>query len=264
MNLKRSLACVGLAAGAAFSVAAPSLAGTLTPSRLGLDTLNAPPKNQVVSGSAHLKDFPYFAREFSFKKDTVVRFSVLNPTGLGSRGRAQSNFGFLTNPVNGVGAFTSIFSEDKAYDQVGNASYERQGGRVDDWLGTCGNAIGGTCVRSVLFKANTIYQLALNPSQKAVHFGVGALDTFTFNRLSDEQYPKSTQTVTVSKPGTLFIGMEDGLYANSRTSDRNDYYYDYQDWVVSADVPEPATLAGLGMVAGGMLLARRRKAAASA
>jgi hypothetical protein len=264
MNLKRSLACIGLATGAAFSVSAPSLAGTLTPSQLGLDTLNAPPVNQLTSGSAYLQDFPYFAKEFSFKKDTVVRFSVLNPTGLGSRGKAMSNFGFLTNPVKGAGAFTTIFSEDKAYDKVGNTNYEKNGGKIDDWLGTCGNAIGGSCVRSILFKANTIYQLALNPAQKAMHFGVGALDTFTFNRISDEQYPKSKQTVTVSQKGTLFIGMEDGLYANAQTKDKNDYYYDYQDWVVTADVPEPATLVGLGMIGGGMLLARRRKAAASA
>lgn len=260
MNLKQSLACIGLATGAIFSIAAPAFAGSLTPSKLGLDTLDPINKPIVERNLAPLSAFPYQAQTFSFSKDTQVRFSLLNPSGLGSRGKAMSSFGFLTNPIKGVGAFTDIFAEKKPYDKVGDASYENknQGGKIDDWLGSCGKAIAGNCQRTILFKANTNYQLALNPDSKPFHFGVGALDSFTFNKVSDEQYPKSDERVTVAKAGALFIGMEDGLYRKG-----GEFYYDYQDWVVTAAVPEPATLIGLGVVASGMLLARRRKAGVS-
>lgn len=250
MNLKQRLACIGLATGAIFSVAAPASAGSLTPSSLGLDSFD--PSKPVIGddsiiNAAPLSAFPYKATEFSFTKDTRVKFSVLNPTGLGSRGQLMSSFGYLA-PVKGVTEFLDIFKEIKAYDP---GSTDRK----NDWLGTCGKALGDTCESTIRFKAGVKYQLALNTDQ-GVHFGVGALDTFTFNAVSDQFYPKSGKFVTVSQPGALFIGMEDGQYKQSGKK----FYYDYQDWVVKAEaVPEPTTLAGLGMVAGGMLLARRRK-----
>jgi hypothetical protein len=256
MNFKQTLACVGLVTGAVFSFAAPSLAGSLTPASLGLDTLD--PTKPIVGddsivNSAPLSGFPYKAKEFSFTKDTQIKFSVLNPTGLGSRGQALSSFGFLTAPVNGIGAFSTIFGEQKAYD-TGSTD------RKNDWLGTCGKAISGACEVTVKFKAGMNYLLALN-TDGATHFGVGAMNSFTFNRVSDQFYPKAGTFDTVSETGALFIGMEDGLYQQRGT--RQNYYYDYQDWVVKAEaVPEPATLAAMGMVAGGMLLARRRNASA--
>jgi hypothetical protein len=255
MNLKQTLACVGFVSGAIFSFAAPSFAGSLTPASLGLDALD--PSKPIVGddsivNAAPLSGFPYKAREFSFAKDTRVRFSVLNPTGLGSRGKELSSFGFLTAPVNGLGTFSTIFGEQQAYD---NGSTDRK----NDWLGTCGKAIEGICEVTVTFKAGINYLLALN-TDGATHFGVGALNTFTFNRVSDQFYPKAGTFDTVSEVGALFIGMEDGMY---RRGNSQNYYYDYQDWVVKAEaVPEPATLAGMGVVAGGMLLARRRKASA--
>lgn len=257
MNLKQTLACVSLVSGALLSFAAPSFAGSLTPASLGLDTLD--PSKPIVGddsivNAAPLSGFPYTAKEFSFAKDTRIKFSVLSPSGLGSRGKAMSSFGFLTAPVNGVGTFNAIFGEQKAYDTGSND-------KNNDWLGTCGNAIEGICEVSVNFKAGINYLLALN-TDGATHFGVGALDSFTFNRVSDQFYPNAGTFDTVSEVGALFIGMEDGMY---RRGNSQNYYYDYQDWVVKAEaVPEPATLAGMGMVAGGMLLARRRKASASA
>lgn len=253
MNLKQTSACVGLIVGTVFSVAAPALAGSLTPSSLGLDAFN--PTKPIVGddnivNSAPLSGFPYKANNFSFAKDTKVKFSVLSPTGLGSRGKAMSSFGFLTNPINGVGAFSTIFSEQAPYDKGSND-------KNNDWLGTCGKAIEGVCETTVTFKSGLNYLLALN-TDGAQHFGVGALNELRFNRVSDQYYPKANTFDTVSEKGALFIGMEDGQYKQSGKN----YYYDYQDWVVKAEaVPEPATLAGLSMVAGGMLLARRRKVA---
>lgn len=255
MNLKQTLACVGLVTGAVFSFAAPSFAGSLTPASLGLDAFD-PSKpimgDDSIVNSAPLSGFPYKAQTFSFTKDTKIKFSVLSPTGLGSRGKEMSSFGFLTAPVNGIGAFSTIFAEQTAYDTGSND-------KNNDWLGTCGNAIGSICEATVTFKAGISYLLALN-TDGATHFGVGAMDSLSFNKISDQYYPKAGSFQTVSDPGALFIGMEDGKY---RQGNSQNYYYDYQDWVVKAEaVPEPATLAGMGMVAGGMLLARRRKATA--
>lgn len=256
MNLKQTLACVVMT-GAVCSFAAPSFAGSLTPASLGLDAFD--PSKPIVSddnivNAAPLSGFPYKAKDFSFTKDTKVKFSVLEPTGLGSRGKAMSSFGFLTAPVSGVGAFSTIFAEQQAYDDGSND-------KNNDWLGTCSKAIQGICEATVTFKAGINYLLALN-TDSAMHFGVGALDSLRFNRVSDQYYPKAGTFDTVSEQGALFIGMEDGMY---RRGNSQNFYYDYQDWVVKAEaVPEPATLAGMGMVAGGMLLARRRKASASA
>jgi hypothetical protein len=268
MNLKQSLACIALATGSVFGFVAPSFAGSLTPSSLGLDTFD-PSKpivgNDNIPNAAPTSGFPYKANMFSFDKDTKVKFSVLDPSGLGSRGKAFSNFGFLTSPVNGQGSFTSIFSETTPYDKGSND-------KTNDWLGTCGKAIQGVCETTITFKAGVNYLLALNTDGRT-HFGVGALDQLTFNHVSDQFYPQANKYDTVYEKGALFIGMEDGLYkkgtttvGTGKTATKVDtYWYDYQDWVVKAEaVPEPTTLTGLGMVAGGMLLARRRKASTSA
>lgn len=248
MNLKQALVTIGLTVGTAFGTAlaaAPAFAGILTPGQLGLDALD-PVNDPITGGTASpIADFPYVAQEFSFAKDTVVRFNLLNPSGLGSRGAALNNFGFVTN-----GAFQSIFSETLASDPGGKPK--------NDFLGTCApdKAIQGDCVRSILFKAGQLYKLAVQDDKGLTHFGVGALDSFTFNSRSDQLTTNPTQTVAA--PGSLFIGMEDSRF---RRSGQN-HWYDYQDWVVRADVPEPATLAGLGLVASGMLIARRRKVSA--
>lgn len=248
MNLKQTLVTIGLTLGTTLGTtlaAMPAFAGNLTPDRLGLDPFDS--SEPITGGTASsINDFPYVAREFSFAKDTVVRFNLLNPTGLGSRGAALNNFGVVTS-----GGFQSIFSETLPADPGGKPK--------NDFLGTCApdKAIQGQCVRSFLFKAGEIYKLALQDVQGLTHFGVGALDQFTFNSRSDQLTNNPTQTVAAA--GSLFIGMEDSRF---RQSGQN-YWYDYQDWVVRADVPEPATLAGLGLVAGGMLIARRRKATAA-
>lgn len=278
MNLKQSLACVALAAGTVFGLASPSLAGTLTASNLGLDPLDASKPivgNDNVPNVAPLSGFPYKAQTFSFTKDTKVKFSLLNPSGLGSRGKAMSSFGFLTSS-SGSNAFSSVFSEASAYDKGSND-------KNNDWLGTCNKSIQGICEATITFKAGTTYQLALNTRKETTSgpvkdamgneiwelssFGVGALDQLTFNQISDQYYPNANKYVTVSQKGALFIGMEDGGYKKGQITvgktKVDTYWYDYQDWVVKAEsVPEPATLAGLGMVAGGMLLARRRKVTA--
>lgn len=253
MNLRQAFASIGLVAGTALALtAAPAQAAKLAASDLGLSTLsaNAPIGNGLNSTKSA---FPYHTSTFTPSQDLRVKFSILTPADLGSRGMGMSNFGYSTIS-GGKSSFTSIFSETSAYDKNSSA-------KTNDWLGTCGKAITGVCEVTVTFAAGTSYQLGLL-SKGISAYGVASLDQFTFDTSSDQYYSNGTVAghkqpfTTVSDPGTMFIGMEDGEYKKSG----NNYYYDYQDWVVKAEaVPEPATLAGLGIVAGGLLAARRRK-----
>jgi hypothetical protein len=170
----------------------------------------------------------------------------------------MSSFGYTVIGSDGKATFQSIFSETRPYDPNASA-------KGNDWLGSCGKAITGACEVTITFEANKTYQLSLL-SKGISTYGVGVLNSYTFDTASDQFYKNGTVAghkqpfTTVSQPGALFIGMEDGEYKKSG----NNFYYDYQDWVVKAEaVPEPATLLGLGAVAGGMLVARRRKAAPS-
>lgn len=255
MNLRQTFAAIGLVAGTALAIAAiPAQAAQLTASDLGLPSFSTLPSGAIGNGKSSAKSaFPYYTSQFTPAQTLRVKFSILTPTGLGSRGKGTSSFGYST-----TSGFTSIFSEAKPYDQGSSA-------KTNDWLGTCGTtkAITGACEVTVTFEAGKSYQLGLR-SKGISNYGVASLNQFTFDTASDEFYKNGTLAqpfTTVSAPGKLFIGMEDGEYATGQK-----YYYDYQDWVVKAEaaVPEPATLAGLGVVASGLLAARRRKASQSA
>ncbi|GAB4381778.1 MAG: hypothetical protein Kow00121_41050 [Elainellaceae cyanobacterium] len=257
MNLKQAFASFGLIAGLAFAMSTPAQAANLTPADLGLPALS--PSQPVTDGqSAPLARLPYVTRTFSPSKNLKVRFSLITPTELGSRGMGLSSFGYTNGTPN---SFKSIFEETRAYDITGVANKNRPA--TDDWLGTCGttsrNAIT-SCANTVTFYAGQTYQLALQ-SLAVSTYGLGSLNEYTFNAVSD-QFSLGRQKITVAENGALFIGMEDGEFKKAGTKN---YWYDYQDWVVKAEaVPEPATLAGLGVFAGSLTLVRRRKSAASA
>lgn len=259
MNFKHTLALVGFF-GAAMTVAAPVQAASLMPADLGLPTLSE--STPVGNGlAAPISQIPYQTSAFTPSQDLKVKFSV-QMDGLGSRGMGLSSFGYFL-PGQGEASFVSIFSETTPYNTGARA-------HTNDWLGTCGGAITGLCEVLVTFRAGTSYQLGLL-SQGLRTFGLGVMDSYTFDAVSDQFYDPtsrqynaahSSKFVTVSQEGMLFIGMEDGEFVQTKASRTNPatYYYDYQDWVVKAEaVPEPATLAGLGIIGGGLILSRRRK-----
>jgi hypothetical protein len=260
MNFKQLSACLGIAAGTVLSLSTTSAqAASLTPDSLGLPTFSS--ANPVGNGlSAPGSQLPYAATQFAPSKDLTVKFSV-SMDGLGSRGKGQSNFGFFTFGTDSSKSFTSLFTETLPYDPGSNA-------RKNDWLGTCNVSIL-ICETTVTFKAGTTYQLALeslsNPQKtKYTSYILGSPDTYTYDTVSDQYYPLVNGSTTVDAFGTVLLGAEDGEFKVSSGTHKGETYYDYQDWVVKAEaVPEPTTLAGLGIV-GGMLLSRRKRKAGQA
>ncbi|MCP2728412.1 PEP-CTERM sorting domain-containing protein [Limnofasciculus baicalensis] len=233
-----SLSIAAATATAVFSLGAAAQAATF----LGLDATPTP--GTAIQNTTG--DVPYKASTFTGDGKTY-EFSVLTPTGLGSRGMATSDFGFFVN-----GSFTSLFSESQKANGGSN--------NANDWLGTCtadsnGNVTIKPCTIDFTFAQGSTYQLALkNNGKVSTGFGVYQKDSYTFNLKSDEQ-PNMT-TMTVSEAGAYFIGAEDGMY----NSPNGGKYSDFQDWVVKVKaVPESSTVGavlGLGVVG---LMSLRRK-----
>ncbi|MEQ8382903.1 MAG: PEP-CTERM sorting domain-containing protein [Coleofasciculus sp. A1-SPW-01] len=193
----------------------------------------------------------------------TYEFSVVVPEGLGSRGATYSDFGFVSG-----GVFTSLFTEDLR-------PYNPGSGNANDWLGTCSISISEECIVKYTFEKDVEYQLGLldrgfgGGSSNFSAFGVAQKDSYTFNVETDQNYPfpltedyvdsNPDKFLTVVEEGAYFLGMEDGMFKK----DSENYYYDYQDWVVKVtheSVPEPGTvgaLLGLGVVG---FISRRRKA----
>ncbi len=192
---------------------------------------------------------PHKANTFQGNGKTY-QFTVLAPTGLGSRGMATSEFGFFIN-----GTFNPLFSESQKADFGSNNG--------NDWLGTCtpdtkGNVTISPCTVNFTFAQGSTYQLGLKNNGKiSSAFGIYQKDSYTFDLKSDEQ--SNMTFMTVAEDGAYFIGAEDGMYKNWKLGGNN-YYSDFQDWVVKAKaVPEPGTvgaLIGVGVLG---LISRRRK-----
>jgi len=191
-----------------------------------------------IKGVSTKAAFPFSASTFvgdgrTYKFDLVF-----------TKGKDLSSFGFSSG-----GTFTSLLTETKAYDPGSTAA-------TNDWLGTCGKTVL-TCTASVKFAKGTTYQLGLQDQGTKLisNWGVSHSGAYTYSVKSDEI--KNPTFATVSDPGAYFLGFEDGNFAKDKG--KGLYWYDYQDFVVKARVPEPTTIAGLGLVAGALAFSRRRK-----
>ncbi|MEQ9238246.1 PEP-CTERM sorting domain-containing protein [Coleofasciculus sp. E2-BRE-01] len=236
-----SLSIAAATATALLNFGSPAQASTF----LGIDVVEDSP----VTGTA--SEIPHATHEFSGDGHTY-EFSVLFPDGLGSRGKAFSDFGFWSD-----GMFTPLFTEgEKSFDIEGSAF-------INDWQGTCNITINTPCEIEFTFEEDTTYQFGVwergfngNGGQFRA-FGVAQEDSYTFPSLTDQADPNPP--ITVSEEGYYFLGMEDTRFPLGN----GDYFYDFQDWVVKAkleSVPEPGTvgaLLGVGMLG---FISRRRKA----
>jgi len=214
-----------------------------------------------------------------FEQDTEVTFDFLQ-----SNGYWKGSFGVVNL---GNKAETILFEEDLNKD---NGS-----GYADDNLGTPGNAVKST-MANFFFEADQEYSLFLRSfegdEEKGIQYSTNSVNdpnnnawysqTYTIgDRKEEEGEAYRTNNFDSSLDGTivsgrqraLFVGnlFEEGsaniLFEDSMAGGDNDF----DDFVVRAtseslgggvlseSVPEPATLAGLGIVAGAMFLSRSHK-----
>lgn len=174
----------------------------------------------------------------SFEEDTEVKFEFLQ-----SQGKYKSEIG-IYEVVGGATNFVQwLFKEDlAAYDATSN-----------DFYGTCGISVS-VCKTAFTFQAGVEYALGITPTQKPKTDGV-LFSTDALNPV-DPITGQVQALFTNLGSGKFQINFEDNGWVENGTRD-------YNDFVITAAVPEPATLLGLGLVAGAIATTRRRKTQAS-
>lgn len=216
--------------------------------------------------AAPAQAFTFNNSGISFNENTTVNFDFV-----GSYGWFQSSFGVLDLAT---GNKTVLLSEVKRNDGVPGF----------DNKGTCGNTVL-ICSTAFKFEAGKQYAFFLDSGTDVWRdydiystdsmnaSGLNFANQFKFlqgtsvlSDLSYEQYATSptsllgtTAGIQNANPfaGPVLIAIEDSGVNGHR---------DFNDFLVTAQVavPEPATLAGLGMIAGAMAMSRRRKSNHSA
>ena len=194
----------------------------------------------------------------SFDKDTTVKFDFLE-----SHNWFQSSFG-VKNTV--TGEETLLINEIMNRD-AGSGKY------INDELGTCGESVLDCSVKFT-FEAETDYEffitrvnpdteVASKPLSSNTHAkflqGTSVLEDLRYQKYQTSPISDLSTTAGIQNAdvfaGPVLIGFDDEFKLDDVAS-----HVDYNDFLVTAiAVPEPATLVGLGLVAGSMALSRRRK-----
>jgi hypothetical protein len=217
-----------------------------------------------------------FGDSISFATDTTVDFTFFE-----SHGAWQEIFGIKEL---GTGAKYDMLSEVKSSDFVGTTT----AAGTKDFIGTCGlGKAVTTCTNSFTFLAGKQYTMFLdvipangsprytkaNADAKTVYTADAATQDALYNDLAWAGGPQKYQHALYSPnsklqnltsstfdltKGEMLLAWED--YAGPTLHvDHNDFMLTAKISSV-ASVPEPATLAGLGLVGGAIAFSRRRKA----
>lgn len=198
----------------------------------------------LVSTPAHA--FSFGTSGISFNETTTVDFKFVQ-----SRGASKGTLGVYDDQGN---LLKVLFQESN----IADGGYS--GGVNNEWLGTAANLVGAA-TSSFQFVAGQVYSLglagtlwgqqlttvfstsALNGGKQQAAFGAaGGAEGVAFNA-------SGYQSINPFG-GAKLISFEDVKYGDK----------DFNDFTVSAEaVPEPFTLGGLMLGAGGMAAARRRR-----
>lgn len=267
MNLKSTSVFASLIAGSALALSTlPAQAGTASPFTVGGVTFNK-------DGSFEIGDTP-----------TTIKFKFLE-----SRGFYQSSFGIYDSNKPTANLVQTLFTENAPGYNPGSNDPK------NDWLGTCGITITpAPCEINYTFNKGTYFFGLDSTPQGNIQYteasgtfdaGVAGLGKpkgpifptgannpanppYSAFNSNAKSYIRSTigpsaiaaganpqfQTIDTS-PFSFFTAINDTAEIDK----------DVQDFIVGATivttqtVPEPATLAGLGLVAGAMTMLRRRK-----
>jgi hypothetical protein len=169
-----------------------------------------------------------------FDQDTTLEFNFVS-----SNGEFKSNFGVYEVNGNEVSLASDLITEKgRGYDTKAN-----------DYQGSC-----ALCNFTFKFLQGKTYTLGLES------FLGGKLKTQTY---STDTLNSPVEQNAVFSSSSLNQGVLISFDDNGGPKGKDDD--DLNDFKVNArSVPEPATLAGLGLAAGSLLLSRRRKASQSA
>lgn len=192
----------------------------------------------------------------SFSKDTRVEFKFH-----ASHGAYQSTLAVYDNNRQ---LLQNLFVEELPRDPIPGGK-TNQYNNVDS-RGTCGITVNpAPCTTTYTFLANTSYYLGLNSLGIATTVfsddPVGGATPGGFKFVADVDsvlYP--TKYAPPTGANFKSLPLQNGETA-ILINDPSRVDQDANDFVVTArSVPEPATLAGLGVVAAGLAASRRRKA----
>lgn len=229
----------------------------------------------IASGSAQA--FSFGNNGIKFDKNTTVDFSFKE-----SHGYFWGQLGVIDSK--GTKQYLGI-KEDKAFSPAGGSD----NGSVGEYKGTCGNTVS-VCADSFTFAAGETYSLFLESKGSAgkvqtTVFSTTALNTGSqtvngqsyafgqqvkfFDDLSLLNDPKissgsSTSSKLVTTPGLTNADPYAKEILLAWEDQGQGVHTDYNDVLVTAkarsvDVPEPTTLAGIGLVAGALALSRTRR-----
>lgn len=206
-----------------------------------------------------------------FLEDTTVDFGFIS-----TQGSFKSNLKIFE----GSTAVFDLFDEKARWD----GGTTRSTDSAVDWLGTSSNIVDPS-TKSFTFKAGKTYSLGLESwgwngdwvakapvysttaqnssgDQHAKFFEASAipnLDTPTDSwRKMALKNAAGLSTDPLASVGV--IAFEDTLFSQSSDKDYNDFMVTAVAKRSAASVPEPATLAGIGLIAGSLAVSRRRRA----
>lgn len=209
------------------------------------------------------------AKAFTLGTDSILKFDKATTLDFGfvaSHGDYKSVFGVQElNKDGSVGIFHSLFSETQIADPGSGIN--------NDFLGTCGTATSAVanCSAKFDFQVGKDYTFALQskgwdtpvPVYLATSMNIGRSYPYTPAFKYGEQVKVDSLPIN-----TWQLRWEDKPYdfASLPNTDGRRELIDYNDFIVTvsardtASVPEPASLSGLGLIAGVLAMFRRRKA----
>ncbi|MFP4100470.1 PEP-CTERM sorting domain-containing protein [Coleofasciculus sp.] len=188
-----------------------------------------------------------------FDEDTTIEFDFIRSQGL-----FQSTL-FVVEAANPTDMSNPLFVENAPFDDTS-----------PDFIGTCPTSVtvpgSSSCTNEFTFKADVEYSLALfsgenNPAgTDGFVYSTDALNTpanrqaFVFDGVVLPPYTGPGEGSSDPLLGKVTIAFDDKGAGNDG---------DFQDFIITAmekeSIPEPATLVGLGLVAGSLTLIRRRQ-----
>lgn len=194
--------------------------------------LSAMPAEAFFFGNGNVDEFDNPTEPgILFNTDTKVDFEFLE-----SHGAFKSTLSIVEADAKDTPVYT-LFTENEAFDA-----------NSPDYIGTCPTSVtapDGSCTNWFEFQAGVEYSLLLDSGNNGKVWSTDALN-MPVETLAEFSFVQNDA-------GKYTIDFEDKGFAP----------YDFNDFTITAemtDIPEPATLAGLGLIGGALALTRRRKA----